>query len=429
MTPNLKDLHPYPFEKLAQLKLGIVPPANKPHIALSMGEPTHTTPHLIQEALLTHLHGLANYPTTKGIPELRLAIAEWISRRFQIPADAVNPETQILPVNGTREALFSFAQCLIDPTMAAPVPDRLAAGTPPLAIKPIVIMPNPFYQIYEGAALLAGAEPYFLNTLEESGYLPDFDAVPDEIWQRCQLIYICSPGNPTGSVLDQASHEKLLNLAEKYDFVIASDECYTEIYDDESNPPPGLLQTAYNMGNKTFKRCVIFHSLSKRSNAPGLRSGFVAGDAELLKHYFQYRTYHGCAMPLPTQHASIQAWQDERHVIENRRLYREKFAAFIDILGDVCTVSQPPASFYVWLKVPLTPPLSMGEAEGWGISDTEFAQQLFAQQNITVLPGSYLSRDFDGINPGLNHVRIALVVPLDECIEAAQRIKNFLHSL
>jgi N-succinyldiaminopimelate aminotransferase len=399
MTPNLKHLHPYPFEKLAQLKQGITPPANLAHIALSMGEPTHPTPHIIQEALLTHLHGLANYPTTKGIPELRLAIAEWISRRFNIPTAAINPETQVLPVNGTREALFSFAQYLIDPTVLAPV----------------VIMPNPFYQIYEGAALLAGAEPYFLNTLEDSGYLPDFDAVTEDIWQRCQLIYICSPGNPTGSVLDQASQEKLLILAEKYDFVIASDECYSEIYDDENLPPQGLLQTAYNMGNTSFKRCVIFHSLSKRSNAPGLRSGFVAGDAELLKDYFQYRTYHGCAMALPTQHASIQAWKDEHHVIENRRLYREKFSAFIDILGDVCCVIRPQASFYVWLKTP--------------ISDTEFTQLLFAKQNITVLPGSYLSRDFDGINPGLNHVRIALVAPLDECIEAAQRIKIFLNSL
>jgi N-succinyldiaminopimelate aminotransferase len=399
MTPNLKHLHPYPFEKLAQLKQGIVPPVSKSHIALSMGEPTHATPHLIQEALLTHLQGLANYPTTKGLPELRQTIAEWISRRFQIPADVINPETQILPVNGTREALFSFAQCLIDSTDAVPV----------------VIMPNPFYQIYEGAALLAGAKPYFLNTLEDSGYLPDFDSVPDEIWQLCQLIYICSPGNPSGSVIDQASHEKLLRLAEQHDFVIASDECYTELYDDETNPPPSLLQTAYNMGNTLFKRCVIFHSLSKRSNAPGLRSGFVSGDADILKHYFQYRTYHGCAMPLPTQHASIQAWKDEHHVIENRRLYREKFAAFINILSDICTITKPPASFYVWLKTP--------------ISDTEFAQQLFSQQNITVLPGSYLSRDCDGINPGLNHVRIALVAPLDECIEAAHRIKNFLNSL
>ncbi len=413
MTPNLKHLHPYPFEKLAQLKAGITPPANLQHIALSMGEPTHATPHLIQEALLTHLHGLANYPTTKGIAELRLTIAKWIGRRFQIPADFINPETQVLPVNGTREALFSFAQCIIDSTCAAPV----------------VIMPNPFYQIYEGAALLAGAEPYFLNTLENSGYLPDFDTVPDDIWQRCQLIYICSPGNPTGSVMDVASQEKLLKLAEKHDFVIASDECYSELYDDESNPPPGLLQTAYNMGNTEFKRCVIFHSLSKRSNAPGLRSGFVAGDAEILKYYFQYRTYHGCAMPLPTQHASIQAWQDETHVVENRRLYREKFAGFIDVLTGVCDIIKPPASFYVWLKIPLNPPFSKGEAEGRGISDTEFAQQLFAQQNITVLPGSFLSRDFDGINPGLNHVRIALVAPLHECIEAAQRIKIFLNSL
>ncbi|MDO9141347.1 MAG: succinyldiaminopimelate transaminase [Methylobacter sp.] len=399
MTPNLKHLHPYPFEKLAQLKHGIVPPKDKAHIALSMGEPTHATPHLIQEALLTHLHGLSNYPTTKGILELRQAIANWISRRFQIPADFIDAETQVLPVNGTREALFSFAQCLIDSTKA----------------QPVVIMPNPFYQIYEGAALLAGAEPYFLNTLEESAYLPDFDAVPEEIWQRCQLIYICSPGNPTGAVIDQASLEKLLKLAEKYDFVIASDECYSEIYDDEANPPPSLLQTAYNRGNTAFKRCVVFHSLSKRSNAPGLRSGFVAGDAELLKAYFHYRTYHGCVMPLPTQHASIQAWQDEAHVIENRRLYREKFAAFIELLGDVCTVIKPPASFYVWLKTP--------------IADTEFARQLFAQQNITVLPGSFLSRDFDGINPGLNHVRIALVAPLEECKDAANRIKIFLNSL
>ncbi len=399
MNPNLKHLHPYPFEKLAQLKAGITPPAKLPHIALSMGEPTHATPHLIQEALLTHLHGLASYPTTKGIPELRTAIATWISRRFQIPADGINPETQVLPVNGTREALFSFAQCMID-----------AAGK-----TPVVIMPNPFYQIYEGAALLAGAEPYFLNTLEDSGYVSDFDAVPDDIWQRCQLIYICSPGNPTGSVMDQVSQQKLLKLAEHHDFVIASDECYSELYDDESNPPPGLLQAAYNMGNTDFKRCVIFHSLSKRSNAPGLRSGFVAGDAELLQHYFQYRTYHGCAMPLPTQHASIEAWRDEKHVVENRRLYREKFSAFIEILSDVCTIVKPPASFYVWLKTP--------------ILDTEFAQQLFAQQNITVLPGSYLSRDFNGINPGLNHVRIALVAPLHECIEAAQRIKTFLNSL
>jgi len=398
MTPGLTSLQPYPFERLAQLKQGLTPPAGKAHIAMSIGEPGHPTPHFIQEALLAHLHGLGVYPNTKGLPELRAAIGNWLARRFNMPAAAINPETQILPVSGTREALFSFAQCLIDP-----------------ATKPVVVMPNPFYQIYEGAALLAQAEPYFLNTLEKTGYLPDFDAVPEQIWQRCQLIYICSPGNPSGSVMTSASHEQLIHLAEKYDFVIASDECYSELYDDENNPPPSLLETAYRMGNSAFKRCIVFHSLSKRSNAPGLRSGFVAGDADILQHYFKYRTYHGCAMPLPTQHASIEAWRDESHVIENRRLYREKFAAFIDILSDSCTITKPPAGFYIWLKTP--------------ILDTDFAQQLFARENVTVLPGSFLSREFNGINPGLNHVRIALVAPLVDCIDAAQRIKHFLNTL
>jgi N-succinyldiaminopimelate aminotransferase len=412
MTPGLTALYPYPFEKLTQLKHGVTPPANKAHIALSIGEPSHATPHFIQQALLTHLQGLGVYPSTKGIPELRLAISNWLARRFQFPLELVNPENQILPVSGTREALFSFAQCLIDP-----------------ARQPVVIMPNPFYQIYEGAALLAGAEPYFINTLEQSGYLPDFDTVPEDIRQRCQLIYICSPGNPSGSVMTQASHEKLINLAEQYDFVIASDECYSELYDDENNPPAGLLQTAYRMGNSAFKRCIVFHSLSKRSNAPGLRSGFVAGDAEILQHYFQYRTYQGCAMPLPTQHASIQAWQDEKHVVENRRLYREKFAAFINILGDVCDITKPPAGFYIWLKIPQPSASPFDKGGLRGISDTDFAKQLFARENVTVLPGSFLSREFAGINPGLNHVRIALVAPLADCIEAAHRIKQFLNTL
>jgi N-succinyldiaminopimelate aminotransferase len=398
MNPNLKQLHPYPFEKLARLKQGITPPADKDHIALSIGEPKHATPHLIQETLLTHLHGLSNYPTTKGLPELRQAIADWIARRFDITPGGIDPETQVLPVNGTREALFSFAQAVIDPNDS-----------------PLVLMPNPFYQIYEGAALLAGAEPYYLDTLEQSGYLPDFDSVPDTIWQRCQLLYLCSPGNPTGAVIDQAQFEKLIKLAERYDFVIASDECYTEIYDDEDRPPPGLLEIAWAMGHTDFKRCVIFHSLSKRSNAPGLRSGFVAGDAQILQKYFQYRTYHGCAMPLPTQYASIAAWQDETHVIENRQLYRQKFSAFIEILSEACPVSKPPASFYVWLKTPM--------------SDTEFAQKLFARQNVTVLPGCFLSRDNGAINPGRNHVRIALVASLEECCDAAERIKNFINSL
>ena len=398
MTPNLKYLHPYPFEKLAQLKQGITPPVEKSPIVLSIGEPAHVTPLFIEEAILNHIKGLSNYPTTKGILELRHSISTWLAKRFNIPVEYINSESQVLPVSGTREALFSFAQCVVDAT-----------------VKPVVVMPNPFYQIYEGAALLAGAETYFLNTLAEDNYLPDFDAVPEAIWQRCQLIYICSPGNPSGAVMSQVDYEKLLLLAEKYDFVIASDECYSELYDDESNPPVGLLESAYRMGNTSFKRCVVFHSLSKRSNAPGLRSGFVAGDADILGQYFQYRTYHGCAMPLPTQQASIKAWLDETHVIENRRLYREKFAAFIEILSDVCDINKPPAGFYVWLKTP--------------IADTDFAQKLFAQENITVLPGSYLSRDFAGLNPGVNYVRIALVAPLADCITAAHRIKNFFQTL
>jgi N-succinyldiaminopimelate aminotransferase len=397
MNPNLKYLQPYPFEKLTRLKQGISPPADKPHIALSLGEPKHAPPHFIQEAVLTHLHGLMKYPTTRGLPELRLAIATWLSKRFSILQQKINPETQVLPVNGTREALFSFAQCIIDP-----------------ADKPLVIMPNPFYQIYEGAAILAGAEPYYLNSLASNHYLPDFSSIPEKIWQRCQLLYLCSPGNPTGSVINRVTHEALIQLAEKYDFVIAADECYSEIYSDENTPPPSLLKTAYDMGNESFKRCIIFQSLSKRSNVPGLRSGFVAGDAEILHQYFQYRTYHGCAMPLPTQHASLLAWQDEVHVTANRRYYREKFTTFIDILANVCTITQPPASFFIWLQT--------------AIDDTEFARMLFQRENVTVLPGSYLSRDSNGINPGKDHVRVALVAPQEECIEAANRIKNFINS-
>ncbi len=403
MNPGLAFCHPYPFEKLAQLKRGVVAPTDKPHIALSIGEPAHETPRFIQDALFEHINGLGTYPTTKGIPELRQTITNWLTKRFKIADHAIDPETQVLPVSGTREALFSIAQCVVDDSKSV------------LNQKPFVIMPNPFYQIYEGAALLAGAEPYFLNTAQTSGYLPDFDSVPEEVWQRCQLIYICSPGNPSGAVIPKAEMAKLINLAKKYDFIIASDECYSELYDDEHNPPVGLLQTAFDIGNTTFKHCVVFHSLSKRSNAPGLRSGFVAGDAKILQSYFQYRTYQGCAMPVPTQHASILAWQDETHVIENRQLYRTKFDAFIDILKDVCDIHKPAASFYVWLKTSLP--------------DTEFAQLLFAKENITVLPGSYLSRDFAGINPGQNHVRIALVAPLAECIEAAYRIKHFLNTL
>ena len=397
MNPYLSQLHPYPFEKLSALKQGIIPATDKAHIALSIGEPKHSTPSFIQEALVQNLQGLNLYPTTKGLPELRAAIAVWLSHRFGIAT--IDAESHILPVNGTREALFSFVQAVINPSE-----------------KPLVLMPNPFYQIYEGAAFLAGAEPYYYNTSADNDYLPDFDQIPEEIWQRCQLLFICSPGNPTGTLLDKATHQKLLTLAEQYDFIIASDECYTELYDNENAPPQGLLQSAYELGYTHFQRCVIFQSLSKRSNAPGLRSGFVAGDAEILKHYLKYRTYHGCPMPVPTQFASIAAWQDEAHVKHNRALYREKFSQFIEILQPVLPINRPPASFYIWLKTPDSS------------TDTTFAQQLFAQQNVTVLPGSYLSRYHAGTNPGDQHVRIALVAPLAECIEAAERIKCFLNA-
>lgn len=398
MNQDLNKLQPYPFEKLARLKAGAEPPGELAHIALSIGEPKHTAPQFVAEELLTHLHGLANYPTTKGVPELRRAIADWLSARFQLPADSLDTERHIIPVNGTREALFAFAQALVE---------RSAT--------PLVLMPNPFYQIYEGAALLAGAEPYYLNCTADNHYLPDFDAVPDRVWQRCQLIYLCSPGNPSGAVSDRATLKKLIELADENDFIIASDECYSEIYPDASNPPLGLLQVAAEMGRDDYRRCVVFHSLSKRSNLPGMRSGFVAGDAQVMQKFLLYRTYHGCAMPPYHQAASIKAWQDEAHVQHNRELYREKFAAVLDILGGALKVKQPDAGFYLWPRTP--------------IDDTEFARRLFAEQNVTVLPGSFLSRDAHGTNPGNHHVRMALVAPLAECVEAAKRIKAFIKTL
>lgn len=398
MNPKLASLHPYPFEKLADLKRGRVPPADKPHIAMSIGEPQHPTPHFVAEALLQHLHGLSAYPTTKGGPELCRSIAQWLERRFALGEGAVDAERQVLPVNGTREALFAFAQAVIDP-----------------AEQPLVLMPNPFYQIYEGAAILAGAEPFFLNTTAESGFLPDFDAVPESVWRRCRLVYVCSPGNPTGAVMGADQQRQLLELAERYDFIVASDECYSELYADEADPPSGLLQIAATMGNTEFRRCVVFHSLSKRSNAPGLRSGFVAGDAGILSRFLLYRTYHGCAMSLPVQKASERAWADEAHVRENRTLYRQKFDAVAAVLGDVLEMAVPSAGFYLWPRTP--------------IEDTAFAAGLFEAQNVTVLPGRFLSRHSGGSDPGAGHVRIALVAPLEECVEAAHRIKQFIQTL
>jgi N-succinyldiaminopimelate aminotransferase len=353
---------------------------------------------MVTEELIAHLHGLSVYPTTKGTPALRRAIAGWLARRFGLPEAGIDPERQVLPVNGTREALFAFAQAVVDRSRPA-----------------IVVMPNPFYQIYEGAAVLAGATPHYVPCTAATDWNPDFDAVPDTVWDRCQLLYVCSPGNPTGAVLDLATLQRLIRLADAHDFVIAADECYSEIYADESAPPAGLLQAAAAMGRTDYARCVVFHSLSKRSNAPGLRSGFVAGDAAVLERFLLYRTYHGCAMSMPVQAASTRAWADESHVVANRSAYRAKFAAVLDVLGGCLDVVAPAASFYLWPRTP--------------IADTEFARALFAHENVTVLPGSFLSRPVAGVDPGAGHVRIALVAPLDECVDAAHRIRRFVDSL
>jgi len=398
MNPDLQRLQAYPFEKLASLKAGVTPPAALTHIALSIGEPKHAAPAFVRDRLIAHLDELSNYPVTRGIDTLRQVIASWLNRRFNLHNDAINPDTQVLPVSGTREALFSFAQAVVDRSQ-----------------NPLVLMPNPFYQIYEGAALLAGAEPYFMNTTQATSFLPDFDGIPAEVWRRCQLIYICSPGNPTGRVIPLAQLQKLIQLAEQYDFIIASDECYSELYFDETTPPVGLLEAAHSLGNRDYRRCVVFHSLSKRSNLPGLRSGFIAGDAHILADYYRYRTYQGCALPPPLQHASIAAWSDETHVRENRALYRQKFQRVIEILNDVLPVSQPDGGFYLWPKLP--------------ISDEQFTRDLYAQQNITVLPGRYLSRDAHGENPGAGHVRMALVADQAQCEQAALRIREFIQNL
>ncbi len=394
MNPDLQRLQPYPFEKLRAL-LGTGAP-DKRAIALSIGEPKHSSPEFVLRAVSDNLPRLANYPATKGLPELRQAIADWATRRFAL--QGLDADSQVLPVNGTREALFAFAQAVVDRSR-----------------EPLVVSPNPFYQIYEGAALLAGAEPHFLPCREENGFVPDFDAVPADAWQRCQLLFLCSPGNPTGAVIDQAQLQRLIALADEHDFIIASDECYSEIYFDEAQPPVGLLQAAAAMGRHDYSRCVVFHSLSKRSNLPGLRSGFVAGDADVLAQFLLYRTYHGCAIPVHHQLASIAAWADEAHVEENRRQYRLKFERVLDILGDSLDVQRPQASFYLWPRTP--------------IDDRDFARELFAREHVTVLPGSFLSREVDGLNPGAGRVRMALVAEVDECVEAAGRIREFVQRL
>lgn len=399
MNPDLQRLQPYPFEKLASLFEGVKPPSDLAPIALSIGEPKHQPPRFVLQTLADNLGRLSNYPATRGLPELRLAIANWASARFDLKVGSLDPERHILPVNGTREALFAFAQAVIDRRQPAP----------------LVLSPNPFYQIYEGAALLAGAEPGFINCIETTGFLPDFDSVSEESWQRCQLLYVCSPGNPTGAVFDLPLWRRLLELADRYDFIIASDECYSELYFDEQQAPMGLLQACEQLDRAHFERCVVFHSLSKRSNLPGLRSGFVAGDEKILKAFLQYRTYHGCALPVPTQLASIAAWQDEAHVRENRTRYRDKFTAVLETLDGCLPVSRPEAGFYLWPRTP--------------IDSETFARELYAQQAVIVLPGSYLARPSAGINPGTDRVRMALVAPIDECVEAALRMREFVRNL
>ncbi len=392
MNPRLNQLQPYPFQKLRELFAGVTPDAGLSAVNLSIGEPKHATPGFIKEALTANLQGLANYPVTQGSDDLRKSIADWCRMRYGVDLD---PASQILPVNGSREALFAFAQAIVDPSKHVKR----------------VVSPNPFYQIYEGAALLAGAKPYFLNTLPENGFGMDFASVPEDLWADTHLIYVCSPGNPTGKVMGLDDWREVFELADRHGFVIAADECYSEIYFDEGHPPLGALTAAKQLG-RGQERLVVFNSLSKRSNVPGLRSGFVAGDAELIRQFLLYRTYHGSAMNPAVQAASAAAWRDEEHVRDNRRQYREKFAAVMPLLKDVLTFDAPDAAFYLWAKIP-------------GGDDAVFARELYRQQHVTVLPGSFLAREAKGVNPGRGFIRIALVDGLEPCVEAAGRIAEF----
>lgn len=398
MNKLLNNLHSYPFERLNKLLEGISPSPDLPFIPLSLGEPKHQPAEFIvdmysDKELITN--SFMTYPPTRGIPELREAIVGFAVKRYKLQQKTLHADTNVLPVNGTREALFSCAQACISPQEES-----------------YTILPNPFYQIYEGAAVLAGSTPVYLPCLEENNFLPDFSLVKDEVWEKTRLVYICSPGNPTGSVMSLDSMQSLIRLSDQFNFIIASDECYSEIYGDDKSPPPGLLEACDKMGRHDFRNCMIFNSLSKRSNLPGLRSGFVAGDADIIRQFLLYRTYHGSAMPVLNQKISAAAWKDETHVQVNRNLYRDKFKAVIDILADFSKLESPEAGFFVWLPTPA--------------SDEKFTQDLFKEQNVKVLPGSYLSREADGQNPGANRIRIALVAEIEECIEAARRLRDFI---
>jgi N-succinyldiaminopimelate aminotransferase len=411
VNPLLNSLQSYPFEKLRVLFDGVTPPANLSHISFGIGEPKHPTPPLIRDAVIASLGGLASYPATLGSPALREAIAKWVTQRYNLPP--VDPATQVLPVAGSREALFALGQTVIDPKRN----NARDTGVNAADEAAIVLCPNPFYQIYEGAALLAGAQPYYVNSDPSRNFACDYSVVPEDVWARTQLVYVCSPGNPTGAVMTLDDWRELFALSDKYGFVIASDECYSEIYFDEAQPPLGGLEAAHKLG-RGFERLVMLSSLSKRSNVPGMRSGFVAGDAAILKDFLLYRTYHGAALSTVYQMASIAAWNDETHVRENRAKYVQKFSTVTPMLADVLDVRLPDAAFYLWTDVSRT-----------GLSDTEFAQRLYADYNVTVLPGSFLARTAHGTNPGRNFVRLALVADVDECTEGVQRIVDFCHSL
>ena len=394
MNPRLETLQTYPFQKLTSLLTGANPARGKAPISLYIGEPKHPTPDFIKRALSDNLSGLASYPATLGSEELRVAVARWLQRRYGL--SSIDPASQVIPVNGSREALFAIAQAVIDPTRP----------------EPAVVCPNPFYQIYEGAALLAQAKPVYLNNVASRNYAFDWNELTPKVWGQTQLVYVCSPANPTGHVMPLSEWRALFELSDRYGFVIAADECYSEIHFDESKPPLGALEAAQELGRDRFPRLVVFSSLSKRSNVPGMRSGFVAGDAAVLKKFLLYRTYQGCAMSPPVQTASTAAWGDEAHVVENRRLYREKFETALEILRPVIEVEMPDAAFYIWLRTP--------------VPDPDFTRRLYEAQAVSVLPGSYLAREAHGVNPGANRVRIALVASTEECADAARRIRDFV---
>jgi N-succinyldiaminopimelate aminotransferase len=395
MNPRLGLLQPYPFERLRGLLAGVKPPAGVRPISLGLGEPQHPTPPLVKDAVVASLEGLSRYPLTAGMPELRQAIAQWLVRRHGLPA--LDMDRQVIPVSGSKEALFSIANAILDPDER----DALA------------LCPNPFYQIYEGATLLGGARPYYVNALARNGLRPDWEAVPEAAWKRIRLVFACSPNNPNGRVMTRDEWRLLFELSDRHGFVIVSDECYSELYFDESSPPLGAMRAAHDLGRDDFRNLVVLGSLSKRSSAPGLRSGYAAGNADILERYMLYRTYEGAALSNTMQAASIAAWKDEAHVVENRRMYREKFATFYERVNPVLPLTWPDAGFYYWVQVP-------------GGDDLAFTRELFGRTHITVLPGSYISREAQGQNPGRGFVRMALVSTVEDAVEAADRIAAFV---